>query len=48
MDSRRNELVATDLMVTIISAGFGWMCVVTGVFGMNLYNAGVCVWGGGG
>lgn len=33
MDHRRNELVATDLMVTIVSCGFGFCAVVVGVFG---------------
>ncbi|KAI3438509.1 hypothetical protein D9Q98_000937 [Chlorella vulgaris] len=37
LDQRRNELVATDLMVTIISCAFGFAAVVAGVFGMNLH-----------
>lgn len=30
LDQRRNELVATDLMVTIISCAFGFAAVVAG------------------
>ncbi|KAL4425925.1 hypothetical protein ABPG75_009941 [Micractinium tetrahymenae] len=40
MDHRRNELVATDLMVTTGTAGFAWVAMIAGLFGMNL-NSGV-------
>lgn len=36
LDHRRNELVATDLMVTTITAGFAWVAMIAGIFGMNL------------
>lgn len=40
MDHRRNELVATDLMVTTGTAGFAFVSMIAGLFGMNL-NSGV-------
>ncbi|PSC73830.1 U4 U6 small nuclear ribonucleo Prp31-like [Micractinium conductrix] len=38
MDHRRNELVATDLMVSVGTAGFAWVAMIAGLFGMNLVS----------
>lgn len=37
MDHRRNELVATDLMVTTLTAGMAFVAMVAGIYGMNLH-----------
>lgn len=37
MDHRRNELVATDLFVSIVTAGFAWVAMIAGIYGMNLH-----------
>eukprot|EP00884_Botryococcus_braunii_P017222 jgi/Botrbrau1/4183/Bobra.0192s0043.1 len=36
LDHRRNQLVAFNLLVTILSACFGFVAMVGGIFGMNL------------
>lgn len=33
-DHRRNELVATDLMVTTVTAGFAFVAMIAGIYGM--------------
>ncbi|KAK2079687.1 hypothetical protein QBZ16_002082 [Prototheca wickerhamii] len=38
MDHRRNELVALDLFVSVVAAVFGYVAMVGGFWGMNLYN----------
>ncbi len=39
LDSRRNQLVALDLLVTSITLMFSLVTAVAGVFGMNLKNS---------
>ena len=36
MDSRRNELVQLELMVSNVSMAFGYVAMIGGIFGMNL------------
>ncbi|KAL6786115.1 MRS4 [Auxenochlorella protothecoides x Auxenochlorella symbiontica] len=38
MDHRRNELVALDLLVSLVTAAFAWVSMIAGFWGMNLYN----------
>ena len=42
-----NELVATDLMVTTVTAGFAFVAMIAGIYGMNLVG-GWGAWEGGG
>jgi adenine/guanine phosphoribosyltransferase-like PRPP-binding protein len=34
--ARRNELVALDMVMTILTMGFAFVAMIAGIFGMNL------------
>ncbi|KAK9825912.1 hypothetical protein WJX81_005713 [Elliptochloris bilobata] len=36
LDQRRNELVALDMVMTILTMGFAFVAMIAGIFGMNL------------
>ena len=40
LDKKRNALFAGQLLITLITAGFSFIAMVAGIFGMNL-NSGV-------
>ena len=36
LDKKRNALFAGQLLITLITAGFGFIAMIAGIFGMNL------------
>lgn len=39
LDRKRNQLFALQLLITIVTMGFSFVSMVSGVFGMNLWNS---------
>ena len=38
LDAVRNELLAFEIRINIITMGFGLGALIAGIYGMNLYN----------
>lgn len=38
LDRKRNALFALQLLITIVTMGFSFVSMVSGIFGMNLWN----------